>query len=497
MSAETLTIPLASLASGTQLDLTSLPANHFRFLSIPHYLSASPSLHLTSHATLESAAPYAALSYPWRDLAPPASSTAPMFGVAGVTADAGRVSLAVLRTACLRARHHGAQRLWLDRVCINQTEAALGDRDWHMARMGTVYAGCAVCLVFAGGIQRLGGVQEATAWIGRVWTLLEAVLPPKVECVFRWEETREVVELVNLVAPEVVEPGVSAVMELGWMLSGVLAGGQYRYAGEDEMTDVQFALFGHPEAYVLQRLLEEEEPEKKEAGLWRSAWMRTASWPRDMALCMMGLFGVELNPGDYVPDEQQKPMMDLARAVLARGGSAGWMGLSLRMAPADFMSTMCLLPIPRDRGGVRVVMPGVGPVATNTLIDPYWLLVGAPKGSLDAAGYMTTTVQARELSVASEGDEDGTLSMSSGEKWSIPETAGSGKYFALVVGKMIPSVGGALGMIQIEADTVVMVVQREGESGDTYNVKGYVQATPQVVEDWQEREFRVGGPRAV
>ncbi|OBZ73449.1 hypothetical protein A0H81_06667 [Grifola frondosa] len=105
------------------------------------------------------------------------------FTVSGAEAS-DPISIAVLRHACTASLQAGAPNLWLDRLCIIETDA--NDKAWQISRMHQIYASCVVCLVLPGGIRRLVGLDEETPWIHRAWTLQEAVAPHRVEVLFAW-----------------------------------------------------------------------------------------------------------------------------------------------------------------------------------------------------------------------------------------------------------------------------------------------------------------------
>lgn len=123
--------------------------------------------------------PYAAISYVWRGL----HKSKVSFAVEGA-GDSDRIDLEVLRVACAVAVEKGAQYLWLDQLCIMQTD--MEDKNWQIQNMATIYKRCHVCLVLPGGIGGLAGEGEITAWINRSWTLQEAVLPRQTYCIVSW-----------------------------------------------------------------------------------------------------------------------------------------------------------------------------------------------------------------------------------------------------------------------------------------------------------------------
>ncbi|KIY47764.1 hypothetical protein FISHEDRAFT_32057, partial [Fistulina hepatica ATCC 64428] len=127
--------------------------------------------------------PYAATSYPWRDLQLPEGQSTSCFSVEGAL-HADPISVNVVRTACVAARAYGCDMLWLDRLSIVQ--GCRKDKTWQIQHMFQIYKNCTVCLVFPGGLVRLARLDDSTTWIDRAWTLQEAAAPgaEKVKIVF-------------------------------------------------------------------------------------------------------------------------------------------------------------------------------------------------------------------------------------------------------------------------------------------------------------------------
>ncbi|EKM48736.1 uncharacterized protein PHACADRAFT_56567, partial [Phanerochaete carnosa HHB-10118-sp] len=152
------------------LDVAAFLDSHV--LRIMEYLSSSqdPKQDLSQI----SVPPYAAISYPWRDLQLLEGQSTPSFSVSGAL-HADPISVNVLRTACVAARAYGCEMLWLDRLCILQNHKA--DKNWQIRRMFQIYKSCTVCLAFPGGLVRLARLDDSTTWLDRVWTLQEAVAP--------------------------------------------------------------------------------------------------------------------------------------------------------------------------------------------------------------------------------------------------------------------------------------------------------------------------------
>ncbi|EEB89180.1 hypothetical protein MPER_12748 [Moniliophthora perniciosa FA553] len=130
---------------------------------------------------------YSTVSYIWKgnglgstpDLQPR------LFSVNGAE-DGDPISINVLRDACLVSVHFDVPYLWLDQLCIMQTDKV--DKNWQIVQMSQLYRGTTVCIVLPGGLQRLVPLDEETAWMHRAWTLQEAFLPKKTFVVFPWQK---------------------------------------------------------------------------------------------------------------------------------------------------------------------------------------------------------------------------------------------------------------------------------------------------------------------
>lgn len=137
-----------------------------------------------------SSTPYAAISYIWKgNRTPPDGSEEPQadiasFTVVGVSEDGDPASISVLYNACAAALLEGVQWLWLDCLCIIQTDKE--DKVWQIQHMYDIYRGCRVSIVLPGGLSRLVPVDEETRWITRAWTLQEVVAPPNAIVLFSW-----------------------------------------------------------------------------------------------------------------------------------------------------------------------------------------------------------------------------------------------------------------------------------------------------------------------
>jgi hypothetical protein len=153
----------------------------FRFIDCDAF-TKNKVLKLVSFETLP-VLQYSCISYVWNGLRPLRKT--PCFSVNGIR-DAHPLNIEILTSACLLSLLKGAQYLWLDLICILQTD--LEDKIWQITRMSSIYANCSCCLVLSGGLQRLAKLHsgEQTTWAERLWTLQESVLPKHIYCLYDW-----------------------------------------------------------------------------------------------------------------------------------------------------------------------------------------------------------------------------------------------------------------------------------------------------------------------
>lgn len=127
---------------------------------------------------------YSALSYIWNGLAS-SKKDQKSFKAQGAES-IGAISFHVIRSACRLSLLSGAPLLWLDCICILQTNPE--DKAWQIQNMFLIYENCEVCIVLPAGLQRMARPRrlEACSWCTRRWTLQEAILPRTVLCLFHW-----------------------------------------------------------------------------------------------------------------------------------------------------------------------------------------------------------------------------------------------------------------------------------------------------------------------
>lgn len=373
--------------------------------------------------------PYSTISYPWRGVSIESAPPRYTFDVEGAT-DGDPVGIDTLKHACAASLLRGCRHLWLDRLCIMQTDRT--DKNWQIRHMYSVYQSCRLCIVLAGGIQRLVRLDEETSWIHRSWTLQEALAPPEIVVLFDWglgpgtghshaDNPRPVEEVI---------PGESAIMPLPAVLHactvGYLSFTPSPSYNEDNAVLISASMFcGSAAASTPTRTDGRHEPEIfspsvvalaiamdpvlgvdrdiRAHAVWQSALMRTSSRPVDMVFSIMGIFGVTLDPAAFHKDDRRGAAIALAQAILKAGGRASWLGSAFHIEPEHTLSTFPTFPKTSVAGAAFVEVYGVvhevAVLASQTL-PVYPLdnaLVPLPTGTMDDMGYFTFRARAVRL----------------------------------------------------------------------------------------------------
>ncbi|TFK92169.1 hypothetical protein K466DRAFT_257179 [Polyporus arcularius HHB13444] len=475
--------------------------------------------------------PYSAISYPWRGVPADTASVGPRFSVAGAE-DADPVGIDVLQHACVASLIRNCPYLWMDRLCIMQTNRA--DRNWQIRHMYRVYKSCALCIVVPGGIQRLVRLNEETSWIYRSWTLQEALAPPAAIVLFSWElgwgETsvsrspalvREVVPGQSAIAPLTAILEACAVGFLSFIPSAI----GLPLHGVAELRVIA-SVFSSPESHSRpgsadakaapsRRLLSPNvvalsiamdpiltvEPDVRAHAAWQSALMRTSSRPVDMVFSIMGLFGVTLDPSAFHKDDRRAATIALAQAILKSGQSASWLGAAFTLKPDRCLSTFPMFPrtsvsgmalVQTEFGGMREVSELVDHVGypNSRILEPL------PKGTMDDAGSFRFATHAIKI-VAAEAGQSTVFEAVDRSRWTQDENSCSAEsslsVYAALLGffdKYYPGVTPAYGK-----DNIRLMVLEEYRTGifhlRTYFCMGV--GDRDTVLGWPAREFCVGG----
>ncbi|KAK7449704.1 hypothetical protein VKT23_013177 [Stygiomarasmius scandens] len=466
---------------------------------------------------------YTAISYVWRGNGIESTSTngKGTLTVKG-TEDADPIGLDVLDHACHASLSRGYNYLWLDRLCIIQTSRE--DKRWQIKQMHSVYQFCSLCIVLAGGVQRLVRLDEETSWIHRGWTLQEAVAPPVASVLFSWKlgsgkgsagdyRDSEVKEIVHR---------ESAMASLSLIINACVTG-YMSFTGTSNFTVEAKIFSSHPSNYSYndipfwrpQRKLltpnvaalavitqDELESDAKEYAIWQSAFMRTSSRPVDMVFSIMGLFGITLDTSAFHKNDRIGATIALAQEILKRGGRASWLGASFRLDPCKAMSTFPSFPQTRVAGKALVsTRNGIQEVSQFMASEyPYAkALVPMPQGTMDLDGYLTFTSKAVEV-ISGNADGQPQLKAMDGSFWDIKIEQSSShdsfqsKTFAVLIGWFNGYYPGATPAN--DANNIRAMLIRE-HLPKKFHVQAYFSLSMkmrQVVLAWTEGTFCVGGP---
>lgn len=248
--------------------------------------------------------PYATLSYPWVGVPchyfAPANHTFTVAQNAGTIGDA--ISIDMIRLACHLALEETADFLWVDRLCIRQMDSM--DKAWQISRMCDVYNHCAVCVILPGGLQRLASLDEEAFWITRMWTLQEALVPPKNLVLYPFEQDPGSNSVQATVPPPSGAKLLPSTPDIYYSpLKDLLP----LYTTRDDTKGIR--LFFHTSfeyAYLLRQALSfkrlgvaaYEESYRRYFATWRSAITRSSEHPQDLLLSTMGIFNISLEEGE-------------------------------------------------------------------------------------------------------------------------------------------------------------------------------------------------------
>jgi hypothetical protein len=160
-----LDIPIEDL-SKTPVSWSRITNRKFRFLDA-RSLAAGRSLRVVEFDALPRQR-YIALSYVWRGHYTPGTQdvNAKTISIEGAVG-ADPISIDVLITACKCVTTLGCQLLWIDGLCIVQSDEE--DKAWQIQNMFDIYTHCKQSLILPGGLSRLVPITEPTNWMHRAW----------------------------------------------------------------------------------------------------------------------------------------------------------------------------------------------------------------------------------------------------------------------------------------------------------------------------------------
>ncbi|EMD33502.1 hypothetical protein CERSUDRAFT_142503 [Gelatoporia subvermispora B] len=395
------------------VDLSSASPCRYRLIDCKQLIRRRV-LRITDYTTFPNVR-YCALSYVWRGVAASGDSQEEFgtFAVKGAE-DGDPVSIDVLMHASVAATKEGSTHLWLDRLCILQTNDE--DKAWQISRMYDIYRRCNTCLVLPGGLRRLVSLDEETTWIHRAWTLQEATAPDCTKVLFTWSAGSGWFYGQSRGDLDEVIPGKSGLADLEDLLrpylggqSGGELGGQTFFTTEEDKPEhrilIQPAIFGCYDSpahvFALMGVLYARDTDANAPAVWRSALMRTSSRPVDMIFSIMGLFDVSLDPRAFKKNDREGATIALAREILRKGGAPSWLGVSFSMPISRRLSTFPEFPITKIDGTARVYTAEGEKEVTELVSDEFlasWSIKeGIAMASMDELGYLTFTSKAVRL----------------------------------------------------------------------------------------------------
>lgn len=523
-------VPLKTLSANGTLDISkSATPERYRLINCDDFIENET---LTVHEYAEfPKCLFAAISYVWQGNTPENGREAEAFNVPVPegAAPGDPISIEVLRNACLASREYGATHLWLDRVCIMQTDDT--DKPWQIKQMYRIYQRCHVCIVLPGGVQCLVRLDQETQWIHRGWTLQEVVAPRQdsVFVLFSWGLGSRKARVGNVTGSiREVRPSISAMTTLSLIIDASTTGSMsFENCGKWLLVEVRLFSphppereyqdfpFWRPTRRVLapnvgalaRAMTADLDQDARHHSIWQSALMRTSSRPVDMVFSIMGLFGVTLNPADFKKDDRVRATIALAQAVMKQGGRATWLAAAIHVSPSRQISTFPRFPRTTVSGKAFVEMGGKIQEVSSLMENEYPIadaLVPMPLGSMDDEGYLRFTAKAipvRALAAKPSAMPSGTTKPAhvqaiDGSWWEFHETSDhvEDAAIAVVVGFFVGYYPGATPAVD-STNIRVMIVQQHAH--EKFHVRSYAMishSTKTWVLTWPERILKIGGP---
>ncbi|KAK7455291.1 hypothetical protein VKT23_011164 [Stygiomarasmius scandens] len=401
---------------------------------------------------------YSAISYLWRGNPIDPSRTDESSGAFSVKGaeDGDPVNIEVLSHACTASLLESADYLWLDRLCIIQTNR--DDKAWQIQRMYGIYQCCKTCLILPGGIGQLVTIEDETEWITRAWTLQEATAPSRSLVLFAWEGSPGRWEGweggVKGTVIDVV-PEKSAVVLLRDMLNACF----YPMAltwhpadgspSRDDLSPSILGSYGDSALGSLMWALDAEDSESQSVAVWRCALLRASSRPVDMVLSIMGIFGIALDARLFHKDDRIGATIALAREILCNGGKPAWLAISLDIPPSRVLSAFPEFPHTDVTGEVAWQASSDNDETSSaalTVLPEDWVR-DIPGGSMDEEGYLTITNKAAPVLFTGQSyDKRHTTFARNNNDIDVVPTSGvlrvtstDGKVWDISISKEVPS----------------------------------------------------------
>ncbi|KAL0563981.1 hypothetical protein V5O48_018078 [Marasmius crinis-equi] len=508
---------------------------------------------------IPAAVSYAAVSYVWQGnpLSSDWEEELGTFSIKGAE-DGDPISLDVLESVG-KAISLGLQFvvgpfLWLDRLCILQTDKS--DKAWQISHMHQIYKSCMVCVVLPGGIGHLVRLDEETGWIHRGWTLQEALVPEKVVVLFLFSrnffDEGDVVDKVledcencdkQNFAPlqrgeQTPHPYLKVMKKFGraaWIPLDTLLESALDNIGwemtnmppPDKMSNNPSILGGYTECELLQMARTastasyEGRQEWREQAIWRASFIRTSSRPVDMVFSIMQLFGINLDTTKFEKDDRLGATIALASEILGRGKTASWLAALFTLDPSPQICTFPRFPMTSVAGKALVkqvngdeveMVTEVGKIPTFRWLD------NVPGGTMDKEGYFTFTSAAVRIARVSNTEAPGVNGYSGPKQrsgfmhfaaedeslWRIhPEASDTQKLdekpraFMVFLGMQVGHIS-SVNEPEPEGDSFVLVIEEHAPER-FHRISSFLfwRSFNYLIRQGKDRQFRLGGPEAV
>ncbi|PUU79342.1 hypothetical protein B9Z19DRAFT_1081978 [Tuber borchii] len=508
-------VPLDKLRT-EPFDITSCANLHrYRFIDTDAFANQNL-LRVIEYAELPER--FSTISYVWKGNPLLEGQQPPLGSFRVVGADkADPVSIDVVKSACYVALHYDQLLIWLDKVCIAQ--AISEDKHWQIQVMGGIYKRADPCIILPGGLSRLPPLEEPTSWVGRAWTLQEALLPRSTKVLFKWKHGTGAVQGVMAGGIQEIEPGETAVSDVTTLLEGTMRSRMEVVTlpnGPDQRSTEFTAptqIFGSESLGMGQCLSlrcallnnPSDTRELNESAIWKSAVMRTSSRAVDMVFSIMALFDVQLDTSKFHQDDRRGATIALLQELMQSGRRASWMIISLALQPDNVISTIPVMPR-TSVGGVAQIEKDGKLVSVGTVVNEYWWLKDTPTGEVDGLGYFKFSAPARmvrkvvepvHMKTSENGMDGKKFNAYHGEhQWELygeeEEVEGPDAVWAIHVGVETFFNIPAFGVAATRTPLVLMIVKKHGEN--KYHRIQVAEVAEALSQGWSTRTFNVGGP---
>ncbi|KAF9260448.1 hypothetical protein L218DRAFT_907138 [Marasmius fiardii PR-910] len=527
-----LEIPLQSLVN-TVLDLAPFATpQRFRFFDRQKFiedkvLSIVESAHLPEDD-------YIAISHLWRGNPVASENWNESIGTFNVIvppdADEGDpISLTVLKHVCTAAlleeingsvtplgfEFHASRYIWLDRLCIVQTDRL--DKIWQIGRMFDIYQKASSCIILPGGLQRLVRLNEETQWIHRAWTLQECLARDAEPTVlFQWERGsseirfsywQRVEQLIEVIPHESALCSLRTIVDAGIKETVPIGGVHER---------VKILGNAKPPLVALRNCfgVNSRGEDARDYSIWQCSLMRTSSRPVDMVFSIMGLFDVSLDIPSFGKDDRLRATIALAQAILKKGRSACWLGAAYNLPVCKNLSSFPIFAKTSVSTKAYIKLSDGSMHAISDIVKCQHLVHGAPGGqlpdlflpggSMDSEGYLNIKRKAIGLSRPSTDsslkDPDIIISAVDGTIWEAHSRAGSKSStypasFALALAWFMEYDPFEYHDPFIEARITCAIVTEHAPK--RFHIQSFSHIGDESegwVRDWEENEFKIGGP---